>query len=394
VHVAFSLLTLFPGRVGGSESNVRGLLGQYVAGNGPERVTVLANAPVMDAYRDRVGGPVALHRVRSYRQGDGAATRLAAMTAAAVAPRLAARDVPAGIDVLHHPVTVPVPRLRDVPTVTTVYDLQHHELPEFFSRGERLFRRWAYDGAARSADLVLTSSEYSRERLVELAGVAPERAVAVHLGIDHERFAPTPTAADATLAERLSLPERYVVYPANLWPHKNHERLVGALAAVEDGELQLLLTGQDYGRYPALEERARRLGVGDRIRHLGYLEPEDVPALYRGATAMAFPSLYEGFGAPPLEAMACGCPVACSTRGSLAEIAGDGALTFDPESVEGIAAAIDRIVSDEGLRDSLHARGLARAATFTWESAARRHVELYERAASGTRARSPGSSPG
>ncbi len=381
MHVAFSLLTLFPGRVGGSESNVRGLLRQYVAGNGPERVTVLANAPVMEAYRDRVGGPVALHHVRSYRQGDGAATRLAAMTAAAVAPRLAARDVPAGVDVLHHPVTVPVPRLPEVPTVTTVYDLQHHELPGFFSRAERLFRRWAYDGAARGADLVLTSSEYSRQRLVELAGVAPERAVAVHMGIDHDRFAPTPTAADATLAERLSLPERYVVYPANLWPHKNHERLVRALAAAEDRELRLLLTGQDYGRYPALEHQARDLGVGERIRHLGYLAPEDVPALYRGATAMVFPSLYEGFGSPPLEAMACGCPVACSTRGSLAEVVGDAALTFDPESAEAIAAAIDRIVTDDGLRASLRSGGLERAAAFTWEAAAERHVELYARAA-------------
>ncbi|HYJ00525.1 MAG TPA: glycosyltransferase family 1 protein [Thermoleophilaceae bacterium] len=380
MHVAFSLLTLFPGRVGGSESNVRGLLREYVAGNGPERVTVLANAPVMDAYRERVGGPVALHRVHSYRQGDGSLTRLAAMTTAAVAPRVAARDVPRDVDVLHHPVTVPVPRLPGVPTLTTVYDLQHHELPGFFSRGERAFRRWAYDGAARAADLVLTSSEYSRERLVELAGVAPERAVAVHMGIDHERFVPAPTAADATIAQRLSLPERYVVYPANLWPHKNHERLVSAFAALDDPDLELLLTGQDYGRAGALVEQARRLGAGSRIRHLGYLEPEDVPALYRRATAMVFPSLYEGFGSPPLEAMACGCPVACSTRGSLAEVVGGAGLHFDPESVEEIAAATTRIVEDAALRSTLRARGLERAAEFTWEAAARRHVELYERA--------------
>jgi glycosyltransferase involved in cell wall biosynthesis len=381
VHVAFALLTLFPGRVGGAESNVRGLLGQFADGNGPERVTVLANRHVADAYGGYVRNGVDLHLVRSYRSGNRDLTRLLAMAAAGAAPWLAARDVPSDFDVLHHPVTVPIPRLRGVPTVTTVFDLQHHELPQFFSRGERAYRRRAYDGAARRADLVLTISEYSRRKLIELAGIPAERVEAIHLGIDHVRFNPEPTAADEELRERLGLPDRYIVYPANLWPHKNHDRLVEALASAP-ADLQLVLTGQDYGKLGELERRATAAGVGGRVRHLGYLESEDVPALYRSATAMIFPSLYEGFGSPPLEAMACGCPVACSTRGSLAEVVGDVALPFDPESVEEVAAAIERIVTDDALRSDLRDRGPAHAAKFTWESAARRHVELYEHAAS------------
>jgi glycosyltransferase involved in cell wall biosynthesis len=380
VHVGFSLLTLFPGRVGGAESNVRGVLGQFADGNGPERVTVLANRQVDAAYRDYARGPVRLHRVRSYRAGDGDLTRLLAMTAAAVAPPLAARDVPRDLDVLHHPVTVPVPQLPGVPTVTTVLDLQHHELPQFFSRGERIHRRLAYDRAARRADLVATISDYSRAKLVEIAGVAPERVVAIHLGIDHARFTPAPTAADADLRERHALPERYVVYPANLWPHKNHARLVAALADTPS-DLGLVLTGQPYGKLEQLQEAARRAGVADRIRHLGYLDHADVPALYRAATAMVFPSLYEGFGAPPVEAMACGCPVASSTRGSLAEVVGDAALAFDPESAGEIAAAITRVADDRSLREELRAAGIENAVRFTWSEAARRHVELYERAA-------------
>jgi glycosyltransferase involved in cell wall biosynthesis len=380
VHVAFALLTLFPGRVGGAESNVRGVLGQFADGNGPDRVTVLANRHVADTYGGYVRNGVDLHLVRSYRSGDRDLTRLLAMATAGAAPWLAARDVSGDFDVLHHPVTVPIPRLRGVPTVTTVFDLQHHELPQFFSRGERAYRRWAYDGAARRADLVLTISEYSRRKLVELAGIPAERVEAIHLGIDHARFNPEPTAADEELRERLALPDRYVVYPANLWPHKNHNRLVDALAQAP-ADLQLVLTGQDYGKLGELEHRATAAGVGGRVRHLGYLESEDVPALYRSATAMIFPSLYEGFGSPPLEAMACGCPVACSTRGSLAEVVGDVALTFDPESIEEIAAAIERIATDDLLRSDLRDRGPAQAAKFTWESAARRHVELYEHAA-------------
>jgi glycosyltransferase involved in cell wall biosynthesis len=378
VHVAFSLLTLFPGRVGGSESNVQGLLREFSAGNGPARVSVLANGLVMEAYRDFAIGPVSLHRVRSYRQGDGTVTRMAAMTSAALAPRRVARELPGEVDVLHHPVTVPIPRVPGLPTVVTVYDLQHREMPELFSRAERAYRRWAYEGAARRADLVLTTSEYSRERLVEIAGIPADRVVAVPMGLDTDRFRPEASPADVTLAERLSLPERYVVYPANLWPHKNHDRLVDALAHVEDRDMHLVLTGQDYGRGDALRARARRLGVEGRVHHLGFLAADDVPALYRGASAMIFPSLYEGFGSPPLEAMACGCPVTSSTRGSLAEVVGDAALHLDPESVEQIAAAITRVVEDRELRDRLREQGLARAGTFTWARAARRHAELYE----------------
>ena len=382
MHVAFSLLTLFPGRVGGSESNVQGLLREFSAGTGPERVSVLANAPVMEAYRDLVGGPVRLHRVRAYRQGDSTLTRMAAMASAAGAPRRIARELPDGIDVLHHPVTVPIPRIPDVPTVVTVYDLQHREMPRLFSRPERAYRRWAYEGAARRADLVLTTSEYSRERLVEIAGISPDRVVAVPMGIDAERFRPEPTPTDATLAERLSLPERYVVYPANLWPHKNHDRLVDAFGRVKDRGLHLVLTGQVYGREAALRERARRAGVEERVHHLGFLAAGDVPSLYRGAVAMVFPSLYEGFGAPPLEAMACGCPVASSTRGSLAEVIGAAALTFDPESVDAISAAITRVAGDDSLRARLRAEGPVRASAFNWAEAARRHAELYELARS------------
>jgi glycosyltransferase involved in cell wall biosynthesis len=379
VRLGFALLTLFPGRVGGSEGNVRGLLDEFAAGNGPEAVTVLANPEVMDAYAGYARGPVELHHVRSYRPGAGSATRLLAMSAAAVAPRRPARDVPDDLDVLHHPVTVPIPRLPGIPTVTTVYDLQHHELPGFFSRAERAYRRWAYDGAARAADLVLTTSEYSRERLIEIAGVAPQRTIAIHMGIDHDRFSPAPSGADGRLRAELDLPERYVAYPANLWPHKNHERLIEALAGAP-ADLHLVLTGQDYGKRGELEQRAQRAGVGGRVHHLGYLEPAQVPALYRAAVAMVFPSLYEGFGSPPVEAMACGCPVACSTRGSLAEVAADAALTFDPESVDEIAGALERIATDDALRGRLRAAGLANAARFTWDAAARGHVAAYERA--------------
>ena len=279
MHVGYSLLTLFPGRVGGSETNARGLLEEFRAGNGPERVTVLANRHVADAYSRYAGGPVSLHHVRSYRAGDSMPTRALAMGFARLAPRLVARDVPRDFDVVHFPVTVPIPRTSR-PEVVTLFDVQHLDMPEFFSRSERRYRRWAYEGAARRATLVITSSAYSKERLVESAGVDPGRVEVVHLGIDHELFTPDGSGDEARL-DGLGLPERFVVYPANMWPHKNHERLIEAFARVEADDLALVLTGQPYGRLERVMGLARRRGIGDRVLHLGYLE--------RAAAARALP---------------------------------------------------------------------------------------------------------
>jgi glycosyltransferase involved in cell wall biosynthesis len=380
VNVGFSLLTLFPGQVGGSESNVRGLLEQFANGNGPAMVTVLANRHVMHAYADLDRGAVSLHEVGSYRPGRSVPTRVLAMAAARARPARAARDVPGGLDLVHFPVTVPIPR-TSLPRVTTVYDLQHHDLPEFFSPFERAYRRWAYDGAAREANLVVTTSEWSKERLVALLGLPPGRVEVAYMGVDTHRFTPRPSELDERLRAELELPERFVVYPANLWPHKNHARLVEALAGVADRELGLVLTGSAYGRLPQLTAHAASHGVGDRVLHLGYVEPEVLPALYRQAEAMVFPSLYEGFGAPPLEAMACGCPVASSTRGSLREVCADAALALEPESTEAIVDAIERLLGDAELRARLAATGPQHAHRFSWETTAKRHTAIYERAA-------------
>lgn len=380
LHVGMSLLTLFPGRVGGTETAVVELLRQFATGNGPGHITVLANRHVADAYESFRRGPVKIHEVRSYRAGDSMPTRALAMAGARLAPALVARDLPPGLDVVHHAVTVPIPRFRG-PTVTTMFDVQHLDMPGFFSRAERLYRRWAYEGAARSATLVITASEYSKRRLVESAGLRPELVEVVPLGIDHGRFEPGPREGDAKLLQPLGLPSRFVVYPANLWPHKNHERLTQGLALATARDVDLVLTGQRYGRHESLMRYARQAGVAERIHHLGYVGRDAVPALYRAATGMVFPSLYEGFGSPPLEAMASGCPVAASPRGSLGEVCGDAALGFDPESADEIAGAIDRLAHDSDLRATLRRTGFEQARRFDWAVAASRHTEIYGRAA-------------
>jgi glycosyltransferase involved in cell wall biosynthesis len=380
LNVGFSLLTLFPGRVGGSETYVRGLLREYAKDGGRAGVTVLANRHVMSAYGPEFRSALPLHEVTSYRPGDSMPTRALAMAAARLAPGRVAAGLPAGLDLLHYPVTVPIPRF-DGPTVVTSHELLHHVLPDTLSRAERAYRRWAYDAAIQQADHVVAVTRDLRERIVERLEIPAERISVIYLGIHADRFAPEPDETDAALAERLSLPNRFILYPANIWPHKNHGRLLEGLARVADPELRLVLAGQDYGRLARLMARAADLGIADRICHVGQVPADLTPGLYRRATALVFPSLYENCSSPPLEAMASGCPVACSTGGALREVCGEGALMFDPLRADAIAHAIERITTDDELRGRLRKAGRDHVTRFSWPEAALRHRAVYERVA-------------
>jgi len=365
MHVAISLLTLFPGRSGGTETYARALVGELArAVRGPhDRLTVLVSSRVG---RTLPNPGIPMHHVRSYRTGDSTATRLGAMVFAAVAPRTVSRDVPRGLNVVHYPVTIPIPNVPSAASVVSLNDMQHRELPSFFSASERAFRRVAYDRAARRADAVLTLSEHARRQIIDLLAVPADRVTAIPCAVDHTRFTPEPGDNDA----RLRVPPRYLLYPANLWPHKNHARLLRAFARAAPSDLHLVLTGQTYGRPLP--------GPADaRVHHLGHVPFEHLPSLYRRATATIFPSLFEGFGMPLVEAMACGSPLAASDRGAIAETVGDAALTFDPEDDDAIAGALTRIVDDGELRARLREAGLARAAGFRWADVARRHVDVY-----------------
>ena len=230
---------------------------------------------------------------------------LAAARPGPIAKRLAEADA------VHYPLTIRIPPLS-VPSAITLHDVQHLDLPQLFSRGERAFRSLAYHRSARSARVVIVPSAFVRDRAVELLGLAPAKIRVIHHGIDHERFSPGDCAR-----------EPFLLYPARPWPHKNHERLYEAFALLrrERPELRLVLTGGGHaGETP------------DGVEALGNVSLDELVSLYRRAAALVFPSLYEGFGLPPLEAMACGCPVACSNAASLPEVCGDAARYFSPET--------------------------------------------------------------
>jgi glycosyltransferase involved in cell wall biosynthesis len=245
-----------------------------------------------------------------------------------------------------------LPRLDAPPAATTIHDLQHEEFPEFFSRAQLTYRRRVYGWTVRESRILITDSEHGRQVLIERRGLDPERVRAIHLAVDHDRFTPDGCSR-----------EPFLLYPANNWPHKNHQRLFQAFALAREDrpELELVLTGAGHERLP--------LPAGVESR--GLVQLDDLVQLYRTASGLVFPSLYEGFGIPCLEAMACGCPVAVSRVASLPEVCGEAAVYFDPLSVESIAQAIGDVL------ERPPPGGTERAARFTWERCAREHDAVY-----------------
>ena len=342
--IGIPLLTLVPGALGGSESYVAGLLGALASG-GTLDYTVYLPPVAPDA---AAGLPaVVLDRYPAARTPR---ERLLAMTQAAVRPGPLAREIRA--DAVHYPLTLALPRVG-TPAAVTLHDLQHLDLPQLFGRGERAFRRLLWHRSVRRARLVIVPSGFVRDRAVALLGLDPGRIRVIHHGLDHERFRPGSEPR-----------EPFLLYPAKAWPHKNHARLLEAFALLRRArpELRLVLTGAEgLPAAPVVEQRGR-VPLGELAR------------LYRIASALVFPSLYEGFGQPPLEAMASGCPVACSDAASLPEVCGGAARLFDPASPEAIASAVAEVLDDP---EPWRGRGLERAAGFTWERSAAQHEQAY-----------------
>jgi glycosyltransferase involved in cell wall biosynthesis len=360
VRVGLSLLTLSPGDLGGSETYARQLT-RALARVGTHEYTVLVPARAKDAAE---GLPAV--EVKDPPVGRRGPLRIAMMALAARRSKAVTTQV-AEFDVLHYPLTVPSPS-TDAPTVVTLHDTQHRDLPEFFGPARRSFRRIAYDRAARSAAAVVVTSEFVRERAIELLELDSSSVHVVPLAPDHSVFRPGDEE-----------PEPIVLYPARPWPHKNHTRLLEAFASLRETrpQLRLVLTGGGLERLEPLPEG---------VENLGTVSAEHLASLYRRAACLVYPSLYEGFGLPVLEAMACGCPVAASNAAAIPEIAGDAAVLFDATDVEAMAAAM---VDADSRREELRERGLARAALFTWEETARRHDDVYRAAANGVPAGTP-----
>lgn len=279
------------------------------------------------------------------------------------------------LDVFHAPYFC-MPYALPCPSVVTIYDLIPLVFPQGFSAAQRLSFRLMVALAVRRARAVIAVSAATRADLLRYFKLSPDRVHVTPLAADAS-FYPRPPAEVAAVRARYGLPDAYVLYMGINKPHKNLPRLIEAYAKIGAAP-PLVLAGREDPRYPEARRQAEVLGLGGRVVFPGDIAGADLPALYSGASLFVFPSLYEGFGLPPLEAMACGTPVVCSNRASLPEIVGDAALTFDPYDVDAIASALRRALDDAGLRADLRARGLARAAQFSWDHTAQETFKIYQ----------------
>lgn len=376
--VGISLLTQGAEQFTGTATYVRELFGQLRKRPDDVRLDVLCNAHALSIFASCASRTVVLKPARGHGEGASRGQRAATLIRARLLPR-GLRQQLHNAHVVHYPLTLGVPAVR-VPTIVSLHDVQHHDMPQHFSAAARLWRRVFYDGPARNATLIHTLSRYSKGRIVDSLGVSPERVVVIPLAVDHTRFRPA-SSRDDEILQALPLPPRFLFYPATLWRHKNHLELLDAMTMVDDDELHLVLCGGSFGRRAEILAAAERRGLARRVHHLGFISNTALPAVYRRATALVFPSGYEGFGAPPLEAMASGCPVATSFVGPLAEICADAAIALTPEDPLQMAAAIGRVAGDGTLRAELRHAGLTRAARYSWARVADAHLDAYRRAA-------------
>jgi glycosyltransferase involved in cell wall biosynthesis len=376
---------------GGVRQALIGLAAGLAELDGPEEYTFLVFEDEQEWIRPYVPGALvtsplpqssAARRLLRGAMGKSSALRkLAARSTSAAVPEsdgTAERD---GADVVH--LAMPFGFRTPLPTVYTVYDLQHLHFPELFHPATIVRRETTYRALCDQATAVTTLSHWGRDDVVARYGLPEEKVVALGLSSAVELYpAPDAELLEATRARLAPGPE-FALFPANTWPHKNHLGLVEALALLRDRgvEVPVVCSGFKTDHFPAIERRVRELRLESLVSFPEYVSSSELRALYELCRCVVFPTKFEGWGMPLTEALATGRPAACSAIPPLLEQTRDAAVMFEPDDPGAIADAVERVWTDEELREELVAKGRRQAAATSWEDIARGYRTLYREAA-------------
>jgi glycosyltransferase involved in cell wall biosynthesis len=381
VKIGINLNGFWPGKIGGAETYIRNLIEQLQHLDTPDTYSLLCSEEIITEiplFDQRFSV-----KLSAYRKSSTKKFIRSLLWNTIKIDILQAEPRYLNYDVVHHPFSLIRKGWERVPSVLTFLDMQHEFYPEYFSVEELRNRREDYRRSAKAATRIIAISQHAKQSLIDHYGVSEEKIDVVYLGSSQAYGTSPNTELMAAVCERFSLTRPFLYYPAATWPHKNHKNLLAALKVMIerygfDGEL--VLTGVAANVHQDVLAEIARLGLTDRVRMLGNVDYEVLPLLYALARVMVFPSMFEGFGIPLVEAMSSGCPVACSNAASIPEVVGDAAAMFDPRSIEEMAEVVWRIWESDVVRSGLIEKGLQRARLFDWQEMARQTTRVYVKA--------------
>lgn len=382
MNIGINAISLYPGAIGGMETYFRNLLHWLQKIDTKNKYTVI--------YNEKYVNDLALlnpsFAVKTYRYEKGSINwfvRGVIRNTLNFDPlRSQLRSL--GLDLIHHPFNVLNPTSASVPSVLTINDIQHEYYPEFFSSTDLLKRKRLFKPSAEEALRIITISEFTRRCVTEKYGIDAGKIEVIHIGCGEEYSPIGDSEQLARIRAKYELDHPFIFYPAASWPHKNHNKLLASVKLLKERcqfDGILVLTGIAKQSHNTVLGEIDKLGLAGMVKILGYLPREELPSLYNLATLLVFPSLFEGFGIPLVEAMACGCPVVCSNTTALPEVVGVAGSLFDPLSPEDMADKIWNVWNSESEQRRMRAAGLERVKAFRWDMVARQTLEVYEKVA-------------
>ncbi|HER63074.1 MAG TPA: glycosyltransferase family 1 protein, partial [Desulfobacteraceae bacterium] len=285
------------------------------------------------------------------------------------------------IDLYFCPFSTLYPRPLPIPTVYTLPDIQEVFYPEFFTYSNRVARAYHFAGSSLMADRVITHSDFSRKSLVRFHRISADKIIVAPHCVDKRFY----LSEDDGAHFAKKLPDNFILYPANRWLHKNHDLLLKAILWLKEEKkvlVNVVFTGFDQENGYPLEKKVEEYDLRKQVYTPGYVSDDELSFLYRHADALVFPSLFEGFGLPLVEAMAAGCPVLAANTTSLPEIGGNSVCFFDPGSHEELGTLIAEVLNNEDLRNDLRRKGFARAEKFSPQVVAEKHLQAFSEARS------------
>jgi glycosyltransferase involved in cell wall biosynthesis len=392
MKVGLNARFMYPGLCGGSEFYLRNLIGHIARIDLYNEYTIFTNETTFYEYHypfkknikkrilyDTYPFPSLIKHIsrkvleKMFRVGNTAVDEKQRKTCRTVKE--------SGSEIIHCFPSYLDPETEFLPAVLSVLDIQHEYFPEFFTEESLKIRSKLYRDSAEKAKTIISISHFTKKTLIEKYGIPGEKIFPVHLGVNPIFYAGQSSENLKDARRKYGLPEDFIIYPAFTWPHKNHIKLFESMLILRRKYLRdtkLVLTGNPRNNQDNIMRFLDDHNLKDRVIFLGFVPTEDLPAIYGNAALMAYPSLFEGFGLPVVEAMAAGCPVACSNTTSLPELVGDAAETFDPTDAEDISDAIYVLMNDPEKRSINIQKAKERAAKFSWYNTAVKTIQVYK----------------